>query len=497
MLDVVIIGAGVSGVGAARYMKVNFPEQNFAILEARKAVGGTWDLFRYPGIRSDSDMFTFGYRFKPWREARAIADGPSILSYVNETVDENDLRNKIEFDSRVVAADWSSDEAAWTLTVQADNGSKRAVKTRFIWSCTGYYRYDAGYTPQFEGVEDFKGRLVHPQMWPSDLDYAGKRVVVIGSGATAVTLVPSMAEKTAHITMLQRSPTYMFARPGTSAVAAFLRRVFPETVAYRMMRWWRICFQNFLYKFARHRPAKAREQLIEETREKLKPGFDVDRHFSPTYNPWDQRICYVPDDDLFNAINDGKASVVTEQIDRFVENGVRLKNGDVLEADIVITATGLSLQVFGGAELRVDGETIKTGEKLNYRGLMLEAVPNFVFIIGYINASWTLRVDLVADFMKRLFGHMKQTGANVVTPVNPDPSIVKNESMFGLTSGYVKRALDIMPKQGPDPWRHDHDYFKDVFAMRHAKINDGVLQFNSVATKRNETASGETLAAAE
>ncbi|MEL7486366.1 MAG: NAD(P)/FAD-dependent oxidoreductase [Pseudomonadota bacterium] len=474
-VDVIIIGAGLSGVGAAYHLQKALPGKSYEILEGRSAIGGTWDLFRYPGVRSDSDMFTLGYRFRPWRAAKAIADGPSILDYVNDTARDYGIDRKIRFDHRVVGLSWSSERALWTVDVDV-NGARSSRTCRFVWNCAGYYRYASGYTPDFPGIDRFKGDVLHPQLWPENYDYAGKRIVVIGSGATAVTLVPSMAEKAAHVTMLQRSPTYMFAMPSTSALAAFLGRIMPAGAVYRIMRWQRIVFQQFMYKLARARPKMMRKRLIQQMQEKLGPDFDVEKHFSPAYNPWDQRICLVPDDDLFTSIRKGDASVVTDHIEEIVEDGIKLKSGDILNADLIITATGLALEALGGAEVRIDGARVQFGDRFTYKGLMFEGVPNMTSVFGYTNASWTLRADLVSDFTCRLLKHLDETGAASATPVNDDPSM-EREPFLDFSSGYVTRAHDILPKQGRAPWRHPQDFFVDMARLRYGAIDDGILHF--------------------
>lgn len=473
--DVLIVGAGLSGVGAAYHLQKKCPDRRYAILEGRSAMGGTWDLFRYPGIRSDSDMFTLGYAFRPWRQAKAIADGPSIREYVHETAAEYGIDKRIRFNNWVTEVSWSSDEAQWTVTA-AGQGGVRRFTCDFLWMCSGYYRYSEGHTPEFEGRDRFKGEIVHPQKWPEQFDYAGKRVVVIGSGATAVTLIPSMAEQAAHVVMLQRSPTYMFAMPATSPLANFLQRFLPRSWTYWLMRWQRILLQQIMYKRVRARPKEAAERLIEMVRERLPEGYDVEKHFKPAYNPWDQRLCLVPDDDLFESIKSGKASVVTEEIDKFSEKGILLKSGEELEADVIVTATGLSLEWLGGADVIVDGEKIDIGETLTYRGMMYSGVPNLVSVFGYLNASWTLRADLISEYVCRLLNYMRRNGYAEARPVNHDPDMPR-EPYADFTSGYFLRAIDKLPKQGRPPWRHPQDYARDVFAMRYGRIADGVLEF--------------------
>lgn len=486
--DVLIVGAGLSGIGAAYHLQKHCPGKSYAILEGRSAMGGTWDLFRYPGIRSDSDMFTLGYGFRPWRQAKAIADGPSIREYVHETAAAYGIDKKILYNNWVTEVSWSSENARWTVNAAGEDGVRRYT-CDFLWMCSGYYRYSEGYTPEFRGRERFGGRIVHPQHWPEDLDYNGKRVVVIGSGATAVTLIPSMADAAAHTTMLQRTPTYMFAMPGTSPLANFLQRFLPRSIVYWLMRWQRIILQQIMYKHARAQPQKTAERLIEMTRERLPEGFDVEKHFRPNYNPWDQRLCLVPDDDLFEAIKAGKASVVTDEIDTFTETGILLKSGEKLEADIIITATGLALEWLGGANVVVDGEKIDIGDTLTYRGMMFSGVPNLVSVFGYLNASWTLRADLISEYVCRLLTFMQRKGFAEARPVNHDPGMPR-EPYADFTSGYFLRAIDKLPKQGRAPWRHPQDYARDIFAMRYGRIEDGVLEFRrgARATERSEAA---------
>ena len=479
-VDVLVVGAGLSGIGAAYYLQRDHPQRSYAILEARDAIGGTWDLFRYPGIRSDSDMHTLGYRFKPWVSSRAIADGPSILEYVNETAREHDINRNIRFNRRVVGAAWSSAEALWTVDVEdTTSGAITRMTTSFLLGCTGYYRYDKGFTPDFPGVERFGGELIHPQHWPEDLDYAGKRVVIIGSGATAVTLVPAMSKDAAHVTMLQRSPTYIVSMPGKDAIANALRRVLPEKVAYGITRWKNVLVQGAFYQFCRRRPKLARALLRRGVIRSLPAGFAVDTHFKPKYDPWDQRVCLVPDADLFRALKKGKASIATDTIETFTETGIRLASGEELEADIVVSATGLQLLPLGGLQMTVDGEEVRLPDKLTYKALMLEGVPNYAFAVGYTNASWTLKVDITFEFVTRLLAYMDEHGHRQATPVNNDPSV--GEAPFlDFTSGYVLRSLDQFPKQGDKtPWKLKQNYVVDVLTLRRGAIDDGVMQFSS------------------
>ncbi len=472
-----IIGAGLSGIGAAAHLVKDLPGTSYALLEQRDASGGTWDLFRYPGVRSDSDMHTLGYRFRPWRGATSLADGPSILAYIRETAHEFGVDRHIRFGHRVTSAAWDSRAARWTVT--AEVGDELVSMTAdLLWSCSGYYDYDQGHTPRFEGQESFGGEVVHPQHWPADLAYAGRRVVVIGSGATAVTLVPAMvAGGAAHVTMLQRSPTYIVSVPSQDAVKRRLASLIGERASSVITRWKNIALQSGLYRLSRWRPALVRALVRKGNVAQLPPGFAVDTHFRPAYDPWDQRLCLVPDGDLFGAIQDGSASVVTDRITRFTETGLELASGERLDADVVVTATGLDLQVFGGAELIVDGETVKPHETMAYRAMMLSGVPNFVFTIGYTNASWTLKADLVAEYVVRLLSRMRATGARSVVPVR-DPA-VEDVPLLDLASGYVQRSVHTLPRQGAvAPWSLRQSYVRDALALRTARLDDGVLRWS-------------------
>jgi monooxygenase len=485
--DVLIVGAGLSGIGAAHHLQQRCPGRSYAILESRGTIGGTWDLFRYPGIRSDSDMYTLGYSFKPWDHANAIADGPSILRYIRETAEEGGIDRRIRFGHRVVRADWSSQDARWTVTAEHEGRSVRFT-CGFLFACSGYYRYSDGYTPDFEGMADFGGRLVHPQKWPEDLDYRGKKVVVIGSGATAVTLVPAMAGTAAHVTMLQRSPTYMVSRPAEDSIANWLRERIPRKAAYAITRWKNVLLHLFFYKLARRRPEQVRRRLIDGVKALLGPGYDVATHFTPSYKPWDQRICLVPDSDLFDAIRSGAASVVTGHIDRFTPTGIRLKDGRELEADIVVTATGLVLELLGGMTVAVDGRVVDFAGTVTYKGMMYSDVPNLASSFGYTNASWTLKCDLTCEYVCRLLNHMERKGLAQATPRIGDRSITKTP-WLDFTSGYVVRAIEKFPKQGNEaPWRLHQNYARDLLAIRFDAIEDGVLELRpapsaSVATR--------------
>ena len=483
--DVLVIGAGLSGIGAAWHLSTLCPTRTYAILEGREAIGGTWDLFRYPGIRSDSDMFTLGYRFRPWRDGKAIADGPSIKAYIEATAREFGLHDKIRFRHRVVRAEWSSPEARWLVT--AEVGSERETvryTCNFLYTCTGYYDYAKGYTPELPGRDRFGGSIVHPQHWPDELDYAGKRVVVIGSGATAITLLPAMAEKAAHVTMLQRSPTYIASLPGEDRVAKALRRVLPDGTAYAATRWKNVLLSMFFYQLARRRPALVKGVLRKAARRALGPDFDVDTHFRPRYEPWDERLCVAPDGDFFRAIRDGRASVVTDTIDTFTETGVRLHSGAHLDADIVVTATGLNAKVLSGLSLIVDGAPVVLAETTVYKGMMYSDVPNLASAIGYTNASWTLKCDLTAEHVCRVLDHMREHGFASVTPRVRDESMT-NEPLLDLQSGYVKRALGSIPKQGSRaPWRLHQNYVKDLLLLRFGRVAEDELEFARAPKRR-------------
>jgi cation diffusion facilitator CzcD-associated flavoprotein CzcO len=473
--DVLIVGAGLSGVGMACHLGMKCPDKSYAILEARGAIGGTWDLFRYPGIRSDSDMYTLGYVFRPWTEAKAIADGPSIRAYVERTAADHGVPPHIRFGHRVTRADWSSAEARWTVEAEHEGAMSRFT-CRFLVMGSGYYDYAEGHRPRFEGEKTFAGRIVHPQFWPEDLDWADKKVVVIGSGATAVTLVPEMAKTAAHVTMLQRSPSYVVSRPSVDGIAERLKRLLPATAAYRLTRLKNVALQMVFFRLARSRPAKVKAKMIEMVGDELGPGFDVGTHFTPRYNPWDQRVCLVPDGDLFAALRDGGASVETGEIDRFTAGGVRLKSGRELAADVIVTATGLKISLMGGAELAVDGRVQDLSRTLAYKAIMFGGIPNFAFIFGYTNASWTLKADLAADYVCRLIRHIDRKGHRSATPVAG--SDVKPVPFLDFSSGYVQRALDRLPKQGDrPPWRLKQNYAFDAATLKWGRIEDGALRF--------------------
>jgi monooxygenase len=492
-LDVIVVGAGLSGVGAGCHLEMRCPGKRYAILEARDSIGGTWDLFRYPGVRSDSDMYTLGYSFRPWSDAKAIADGPAILSYVKETAREYGVDRRIRFNHRVVRAEWSSAKARWTVQVErTDTGDTLHLTCGFLLMCSGYYRYDEGYTPHFPGTERFQGRIVHPQFWPGDVDYAGRRVVVIGSGATAVTLVPAMAETAGHVTMLQRSPSYVVSLPAEDALANLARRLLPAKLAYQIVRWKNVLVTMLVFQLSRRRPRWMKALIRRGVESRLPPGFDIDTHFKPRYNPWDQRMCLVPDGDLFESICAGRASVVTDRIETFTETGIRLASGAELEADLVVTATGLNLLPLGGMEMSVDGREVELPKTMGYKGMMLSGVPNMAAAIGYTNASWTLKCDLTCAYVCRLLNHMDERGYRQVTPENRDPSITQ-EPFIDFTSGYVLRAIDKFPKQGSKaPWRLYQNYALDIVALRYGSIEDGALVFSNPGS---EVEAAEPLAA--
>jgi cation diffusion facilitator CzcD-associated flavoprotein CzcO len=480
-VDVAVVGAGISGIGAGCHLQRECPDRSFVILEARDDIGGTWDLFRYPGVRSDSDMHTLGFSFKPWTADKAIADGPSIMAYLRETVAEHHLESKIRFGQRVVRAEWSSAEARWTITLTSKDGSQTSLTANFLFMCSGYYRYSAGFEANLPGQDDFQGRLVHPQFWPEDLDVAGKDVVVIGSGATAMTLVPALATTAGHVTMLQRSPTYVVARPDVDKLANRLRKVLPEKTAYAVTRWKNVTLQQFIYKRSRTQPVKMKQGLLKMTRKQLGEDYDVDRHFTPSYNPWDQRLCLVPNADLFEAIKSGTATVVTDTIDTITADGVRTASGEELRADIIVTATGLQLVTLGEAEIVVDGEPVDFSETWTYKGFAYSDVPNLASAFGYINASWTLRADLISEYVCRLLNHMRQTGTTICTPrLRPaDAGMPVRPWIEGFSSGYMQRDLHRMPRQGDrEPWINPQSYTRDRKMFRKSPVDDGAMQFS-------------------
>ncbi|OJS98813.1 flavin-containing monooxygenase [Marinobacter nauticus] len=487
--DVLIIGAGVSGIGMACHLKRECPGKRFAILERRQSLGGTWDLFRYPGIRSDSDMFTFGYNFRPWTGGKVLADGASIKQYVADTAREHDVERNIRYGVAVKTADWSSDEKCWNLTaVNEKTGEAETYTASFLVGCTGYYNYDQGYKPDFPGEKDFKGQVVHPQHWPENLDYTGKKVVVIGSGATAITLVPTMAEKAAHVTMLQRSPTYLMPLPSTDKVTLALQKVLPEKAAYRLTRARNISISRLLYERSRKSPKAMRRLFLSVIKRQLKGKADM-RHFTPDYNPWDQRLCVVKDGDLFDAIKAGTASIKTNHIERFTETGIRLRSGEELEADIIIPATGLDIQMLGGIQPKVDGQGVVLKEKVIYKNVMVEGMPNAAMIFGYTNISWTLKADIASEYLCRLINHMDRKGYQVVVPRDTENSLGNDTILGSLDAGYIKRAEDRLPRQGTHgPWKASQNYLQDVKILRFEPIEDGYLEFDG---RRSQQASPE------
>ena len=492
--DVLIVGAGISGIGMAAHLEMLCPGRSYAIVEQRANLGGTWDLFRYPGIRSDSDMHTLGFVFEPWRHEKSIADAPAILDYLNRIVDERDIRRHINFGHKVLSADWRGDEARWHVTMELADGSQRLMTANFLYLGSGYYDYDSPYDPGFDFGE-FSGQVVHPQFWPEDLDYAGKKVVVIGSGATAVTIVPSMADKAAHVTMLQRTPTWMFSRPAKDRLANLLRDLLPEELAYRITRFKNIKMQDFSFKLARNKPQRVKDGLHKRIRKIMGKDFDL-AAFTPPYNPWDQRLCLVPDDDLFNAIKQGKASVVTGRIKRFLKSGVELESGEFLDADIVVTATGLNLALAGKIAVSQDGAPVQFEQRFYYKGCMFSNLPNLAVVFGYLNASWTLRADINSEFVCRVLNEMERRGVDTAVPVLPEDHGLEEDDLFDFSSGYIQRGKHIMPKSATTyPWRLNQEYVYDRKVMREAPVDDGILAFRKVGA--NAVMPEEQLEAAE
>ena len=478
--DALIVGAGLSGIGLACRLRQKCPGKTFAILETRQAMGGTWDLFRYPGVRSDSDMSTMSYSFRPWRGEQDIAAGSDILEYLKQTAREFGIDQHVRFDHAVRRADWSTEDARWTVEVEQSSGQRLHYTCRFLLVCAGYYRYDEGYTPEFPGAEEFRGRIVHPQHWPEDLDYTDKQVVIIGSGATAVTLVPTLAESTAHTVMLQRSPTYMLVRPDVTKLSRFLRRVLPGRWAHGLLRWWNSRLGHFLYQRTRTRPEGVKRFLLKGVRRELGDDYDIERDFVPSYNPWDQRLCLVPNGDFFQAIKSQRASIVTDQIVQFTAHGIRLASGRELPADVIVTATGLNMLVQGGIEFHVDGQRIDLAKTFTYKGMMNSDVPNMVTTFGYINASWTLRSDMIARFICRLIRHMERQHVRQVTPrlTGDDQAMESRPFIADFSSNYIQRAIHLLPKQGDhEPWVNSQDYLSERSLIGRAKFDDGRLVF--------------------
>jgi monooxygenase len=477
-VDVVIVGAGLSGIGAACHLKDHCPGKSFAILESRDALGGTWDLFRYPGIRSDSDMHTLGYSFKPWRARKAIADGPAIREYVEEAATDYGIHEHIRYRHAVKSASWSSDDARWTLEIEGGEGIQ--ISCNFLYMCSGYYNYKKAYTPEFEGIDRFQGRVIHPQFWPEDFDYSGRRVAIIGSGATAMTLVPSMAKEAAHVTMIQRSPTYVVSWSDEDAIANFLRKILPDSVAYALTRFKNVQGQRFMYQRTRTRPEMVKKKLIDRVRKALGPEYDVETHFTPRYNPWDQRLCLIPNGDLYEAINRGDVSVITDEIDHFTESGIQLRSGEKVEADIVVSATGLNLELLGGVKFSVDGVSLDFSDTWTYKGMMYSDVPNLVQSFGYINASWTLRADLTSEYVCRLLNRMDELGVAQCTPRlrEEDRAMPARPWIDDFTPGYMQRKMHLFPKQGDHaPWCNTQNYTLDKKMIRKAALEDGALIF--------------------
>ena len=472
-VDVLIIGAGLSGLGAAVHLKNHCPDKSFAIMEQEPHLGGTWALFKYPGIRSDSDMYTLGYNFKPWKSPKAIADGPAILDYLNETADEHNLRQHIQYNAKIVSADWDSSRALWTAAFE----DGRQMSCNFLFMCSGYYSYESGHSPDFPGQNDFKGQIIHPQHWPEELNYANKNIVVIGSGATAVTLLPSLAQSAKHVTMLQRSPTYMGVKPSTDWFANLLKKILPADTAYKWTRAKNVFINHVEYNFTRKRPEKARKLMLKKVKKELGPDYPYDPNFTPNYDPWDQRVCLVPDGDMFKAMKAGKAAVVTDHIETFDAAGVKLKSGPHLPADIIVTATGLEVQLLGGASFTKDGAPVDFSQTYSYEGMMFSGVPNLASVFGYVNASWTLRADLIAEYTCRLINHMDQTGQSIAMPVAPDGMTPR--PWIDFDAGYLKRASDKLPRQGDfAPWLNLHSYNRDKKLFPAKPIDDGVMQFS-------------------
>jgi monooxygenase len=476
--DVVIVGAGISGIGASCHLKMHCPSKRFVVLEGRTDIGGTWDLFQYPGVRSDSDMYTLGYGFKPWTQAKAIADGPAILSYLREVAREYGVDQHMRFGHHVVLANWSSSEARWTVdAVQGEAKTPVRFSCHFLFMGTGYYDYAQGYFPDFPGRENFTGTLVHPQFWTKDIDYADKQVIVIGSGATAVTLVPEIAKRAAHVTMLQRSPSYLITTPAVDPFAAVFKKYLPSRLAFALSRWRNVLQQQLFFKICKYRPQVAKKYLFGKLFKELGPDYDYERHFTPRYNPWEQRLCLVPDSDFFLGLKSGRASIVTDQIDCFTPDGIKLKSGIELKADLIVSATGLKLQGLGGVAVSVDDVAVDLGKKVVYKGMMYNDVPNLAFSFGYSNASWTLRADLTCNYVCRLLNHMDKTGANICVPRWKDPHMV-TKAWVDFSSGYFERAKDILPKQGEKaPWTQSQNYALDLLVMKFGKVDDGVMEF--------------------
>jgi len=480
--DVVIVGAGISGIGAAYNLQKSCPNKSFAIFEGRENIGGTWDLFKYPGIRSDSDMHTMGFRFKPWTDPKTIADGPAILKYLNEAADENHLREKIQFNTKVKTAHWDSSSAYWKLGIETgDDGNIKDVNCKILYLCGGYYNYDEGYLPEFEGYDEFEGELIHPQKWPEDLNYEDKKVVVIGSGATAVTIVPAMADKVSKITMLQRSPTYYMSAPDQRPFDGIIKKFTTDRIGYFLIRWKNILLGRFFVSQIKKRPEKYKDLLIQGVKSQLGEGYDIDKHFTPKYQPWDQRLCFVPNGDMFKAIRKGKAEVVTDTINRFTKNGILLDSGDQIEADIIVTATGLNMQLLNGIDITIDNEKLDISERIQYKTMMFSDVPNLIATFGYTTASWTLGADLTSEYACKLINLMDSKGMDYFYP-EAGSDVKGNGDFLDLNSGYIQRVADKLPKQGSrDPWINTQNYLKDLFQVRFKSIEDSDLKFKKAS----------------
>jgi monooxygenase len=475
--DILIIGAGISGIDAAYHLQTAFPRKTYAILEAREAIGGTWDLFRYPGVRSDSDMHTLGFPFWPWHADEAIADGPAIWNYIRETATHYGIDRHISLGHRMMRASWSSAEARWTVEAQTNDGRIVRLVCNFLYMCSGYYSYEKGFSPEFPGMNRFQGQFLHPQEWPEALDYAGKRIIVIGSGATAVTLVPALAREAAHVTMLQRSPSYVVTRPSKDAKAIWMYRHLPKRLAAKLTKWKNVLYSITMFHLARTKPEKMKALIINQIKQQLHPQYDVKRHFTPRYNPWDQRVCLAPDGDLFAAIRSGRVEIVTDTIEEVVESGIRLSSGTTLPADIIVSATGLAVKLMGGADILIDGAPAKFYEKLVYKGAMFSGIPNLAFAFGYTNNSWTLRCDLTARFVCRLLKYMDRKEWSVCVPSVPGPAI-NPEPLLDFSSGYVRRADGVLPRQGQKtPWRVHQNYLKDLASFTFGSVSDGTMNF--------------------
>ena len=485
-VDILIVGAGISGVGLAAHLSKQCPNRSFEIIERRESFGGTWDLFKYPGIRSDSDMSTFGFNFKPWQKASVLADGSSIKGYLSEVIDEFKLKQKIHFQHRVISANYDSQSHKWSVVIEDDKQKQQTWVANFVFGCTGYYNYDQGFQPEFPNQSDFKGTFIHPQHWPENFNYAGKKVVIIGSGATAITLVPAMAKGGAgHVTMLQRSPTYIASIPSVDMIYDKMRKVLPEDVAYKLTRARNIGVQRAVYAVAQKQPKLLRKFLLKSIEMQLKGKVDM-KHFTPDYNPWDQRLCVVPDGDLFKILREGRASVETDQIEKFTETGIQLKSGKHLDADIIVSATGLNIQILGGIKATIDGQPLNTSQHMLYRGVMVSDVPNMAMIIGYINASWTLKVDIASEYICKLINHMDKNGYDQVIPQGDATELMEDTVMGSLSSGYIARAADVMPKQGKHaPWKVSNNYLADRKELKQASFDDGVLKFEKKSSSSN------------